>query len=166
MRIRRFATLSRNARSLACVALVCPLRKFRIAHGNSHEARVSPLDHLSIMVIRLPGACCWREEISRVSACSLAHAPLPFLSGFEFGLENPTLLKLICALDEASKRSYIGEKLQRAVSGKPSPLHFQVESWLLRRIGKELLGFPALRPRWDFPSFSVGRTVSGSSSPI
>jgi hypothetical protein len=31
-----------------------PLRKFRIVCGNGHEARFSPLDHLSIMVIRLP----------------------------------------------------------------------------------------------------------------
>ena len=35
-------------------ALDCPLRKFRIVRGNCHEARLSPLDHLSIMVIRLP----------------------------------------------------------------------------------------------------------------
>src|ERR1700730_12721763 len=31
-----------------------PLRKFRIVRGNGHETRFSPLDHLSIMVIRLP----------------------------------------------------------------------------------------------------------------
>ena len=29
---------------------------------------------------------------ARVSACSLAQAPLPFLSGFEFNPENPTPL--------------------------------------------------------------------------
>jgi len=42
---------------------------------------------------------------SRGSACSLAQAPLPFLSGLEFGPENPTLLNLICGLDEVPKRS-------------------------------------------------------------
>jgi hypothetical protein len=31
-----------------------PLRKFRIVRGNGHETRFSHLDHLSIMVIRLP----------------------------------------------------------------------------------------------------------------
>ena len=36
--------------------------------------------------------CCWRGRISRRSACRLAQAPLPFLSGFEFNPENPTLL--------------------------------------------------------------------------
>ena len=34
-------------------------------------------------------ACCLS---ARMSACSLAQAPLPFLSSFEFCLENPTLL--------------------------------------------------------------------------
>src|SRR5271166_1248821 len=31
-----------------------PCRKFGIVRSNGHEARFSPLDHLSIMVIRLP----------------------------------------------------------------------------------------------------------------
>jgi len=39
MRIRRFATLSRNARATACGGTRLSSPKFRIVRGNGHEAR-------------------------------------------------------------------------------------------------------------------------------